>query len=257
MVARFEQPAGNNLTLRRTFFTWAQRNGYLIDIARDDIAHGRVPWVSIKTPSWAAVGAGSYDRELDEFLRNLDSLGGPVWLTVHHEPEGGGGVNAPDDPAGPAGHRAMNRRVRQRMQATGTDNIALALILMEWTWDDRSGRNPDQWWESGVYDIVGIDPYKETEATIIDAEWFEVRAWAAARGVDVAVGEWGMRGTNAAAGARVRAALRPCSRFGHRRARRPVVGLAAFDSGLNSPNGSWELRGEQYTTFIAIVRELD
>ena len=100
VVARFEQPAGNNLTLRRTFFTWAQRNGYLIDIARDDIAHGRVPWVSIKTPSWAAVGAGSYDRELDEFLRNLDSLGGPVWLTVHHEPEGGGGVNAPDEPEG-------------------------------------------------------------------------------------------------------------------------------------------------------------
>ena len=108
-------------------------------------------------------------------MRELDSLGGPVWLTVHHEPEGGGGVNAPDDPAGPAGHRGMNRRVRQRMEATGTQNIALAPILMEWTWDDRSGRNPDQWWEPGVYDIVGIDAYEEVEATIMDAVWFEVR----------------------------------------------------------------------------------
>ena len=256
MVARFEQPAGNALTLRRTFFTWAQRDGYLIDIARDDIARGRVPWVSIKTPSWAAVAAGTYDRELDEFLRELDSLGGPVWLTVHHEPEGGGGVNAPDDPAGPAGHRAMNRRVRQRMEATGTQNIALALILMEWTWDDRSGRNPDQWWEPGVYDIVGIDAYEEVEATIMDAVWFEVRAWAAARGVDVAVGEWGMRGTNAAAGARVRELYDHArgSATDGRGAR--VVGLAAFDSGLNAPTGSWVLAGEQYTSFLAIVRAL-
>jgi hypothetical protein len=32
-----------------------------------------------------------------------------------------------------------------------------------------------------------------------------------------------------------------------------VVGLSAFDSGLNSPNGSWELKGEQLTAFRELM----
>ncbi|MCA9601641.1 MAG: hypothetical protein KC417_06445, partial [Myxococcales bacterium] len=75
------------------------------------------------------------------------------WLTIHHEPEGGNGTPNPDDPAGPAGHLAMNKRVRQRMTALKTHNISLAVILMSWTWDSRSGRDPNQWYEDGVYDI--------------------------------------------------------------------------------------------------------
>lgn len=59
-------------------------------------------------------------------LTRLDALGGPVWFTVHHEPEGGGckpncpGPNGEDDAAGPAGWRAMQSKVRQRMNALGT-----------------------------------------------------------------------------------------------------------------------------------------
>jgi hypothetical protein len=40
-------------------------------------------------------GAGQHDREIDELLRALDALPGPVWLTLHHEPEGGAGSNTP------------------------------------------------------------------------------------------------------------------------------------------------------------------
>ena len=135
VVARYEVPAGTTLPLRRAFFQWDQRDGYLMRVAEDDITHGRIPWVSLQIPDWNDIASGHQDAELDAFLRTLDSLGGPVWLTFHHEPEGGGGVNAPDDPSGPAGHLAMNRRVRSRMNTVGTRNIALAPILMEWTWD--------------------------------------------------------------------------------------------------------------------------
>ena len=34
-----------------------------------------------------------------------------------------------------------------------------------------------------------------------------------------------------------------------------VVGLSAFDSALNSPSGSWELKGEQLTTFWKLLND--
>jgi hypothetical protein len=254
-VVRHETPAGHPLAVRRTFFTWEQRTTSLIKIAKDDIAHSRLPWVSVKTPSWAEMGAGDHDAEIDEMLVAIDAIEGPVWLTIHHEPEGGGGNPTPDDPAGPAGHLAMNSQVRARMTALKVDNVALAPILMSWTWDPASGRNPEDWWKDGVYDFVGIDHYRDSEASLLTLTWQKVRTWASQKKVDIAVGEWGMRGTDAAAGLRVHewydhAAGSNVDGKGAR-----VVGLSAFDSGLNSPSGSWELKGEQLTAFQALLND--
>lgn len=254
-VARHEIAAEAPLGLRRTFFQWHHRDGWLLDVARGDLAAGRMPWVSVKTPSWAAMASGHHDEAIDELLEGLDALDGPVWLTIHHEPEGGGGVNRPDDPAGPEGHVAMNRRVRQRMNALGVDNVALLPVLMGWSWHPASDRDPDAWWQPGIYDLLGVDVYADDEASVVGATWGDIRRWAAQRGVDVAVGEWGMRGVDAAAGARVRDlyATAAGSHVDGRGAR--VVGLAAFDSGLNSPSGSWELRGAQLTAFHDLLRD--
>jgi hypothetical protein len=252
-VARHEEPSGCALSLRRTFFQWSHRTGYLITIASDDLAHGRLPWVSVKTPSWADMAAGLHDDEIDELLSALDALQGPVWLTVHHEPEGGGGVNEPDDPAGPAGHVAMNRRVRERLEALGVDNVALAPILMTWTWAAASGRDPEEWWAPGIYDFLGVDHYQDSESTLLTSRWAEIRLWAANKGVTLAVGEWGMRGTDAAAGQRVRDWYQAAIASAADGAGARVVGLAAFDSGLNSPSGSWELLGEQLVAFQALL----
>jgi hypothetical protein len=228
----------------------------MVDIARGDISKGRLPWVSIKTPSWEEMANGLHDAEIDEMLRALDGINGPIWLTIHHEPEGGGGVNKPDDPAGPVGHLAMNRRVRQRMIALGVDNIALAPILMDWTWESSSGRNPNEWWDSSVYDFIGVDHYVcmndaascQTDS-LLNSNWSTIRTWAGARGVDVAVGEWGMRGTDDDARARLRdwyynsAASSGAGR---------VVALAAFDTPDNAFS-SWELQGAQLEEFQTLM----
>ena len=250
-----ERDAGHPLAVHRTFFQWRQRIGALPDRARSDLAVGRLPWVSIKTPTWKAMVSGAHDGEIDELLRALDALAGPAWLTIHHEPEGGAGVNHPDDPAGPAGHVAMNRRVRQRMQALGVDNVALVPVLMTYTWDPRSGRNPKQWWAPGIYDLLGVDHYIYDESPLVDDIWREVRAWAEAKGVDVAVGEWGMRGRDAAAGERVRAWYDHAVGSGSDGEGARVVALAAFDSDLNSPMGGWTLTGSQLTTFHALLTD--
>ncbi len=252
-VERHEAPSGHALSIRRTFFRWDHRTGYMIDVAQDDVDHGRLPWVSIKPPSWAEMADGVHDDEIDDMLEALDALDGPVWLTVHHEPEGGGGVNEPDDPAGPSGHVAMNRHVRERMTALSVDNVALAPILMTWTWAPASGRNVDDWWDDGIYDFLGVDHYRDEEATLLTDRWYEVRVWAQARGVDLAVGEWGMRGIDAAAGQRVRDWYEDAIGSVSDGQGARVVGLCAFDSGLNSPSGSWELQGDQLTVFRELL----
>ncbi|WP_394824866.1 hypothetical protein [Pendulispora albinea] len=254
-VARHETAAGHVLAVRRTFWRWEQRTGSMLTKAKDDLAHSRLPWVSVKPPSWADMGAGKLDAEIDQMLSALAGLRGPVWLTVHHEPEGGGGVNKPDDPAGPAGHIAMNRRVRARMSALGVTNVALAPILMSWTWNPASRRNPNEWWAAGIYDFIGVDHYNEKETSLIDATWLTIRKWAKDRGVDVAVGEWGMRGTNAAAGARVREWYNHAAGSNKDGKGARVVGLSAFDSSLNAPTGSWELKGEQLAAFRALLSD--
>ncbi|WP_394840766.1 hypothetical protein LZC95_27290 [Pendulispora brunnea] len=254
-VARHESVAGHPLAVRRTFWQWSQRTGALVNTAKDDLAHSRLPWVSVKTPSWAEMGAGKHDAEIDQMLTALKAAHGPVWLTIHHEPEGGGGSSDPDDPAGPSGHVAMNRRVRQRMTALGVTNVALAPILMTWTWNAASHRNPNDWWASGIYDFVGVDHYIETETTLVDATWLKVRTWGKDHNVDIAVAEWGMRGTNAAAGNRVRAWYNHAAGSNQDGKGARVVGLAAFDSGLNSPTGSWELKGEQLTAFRTLLKD--
>lgn len=231
----------------------------MIDIAKGDISKGRLPWVSIKTPSWQEMAAGSHDSEIDDMLRALDGIAGPVWLTVHHEPEGGGGVNKPDDPAGPAGHLEMNRRVRQRMIALGVDNVALAPVLMDWTWESSSGRNPNEWWDGSVYDFIGVDHYvcysgssSCEHESLLNSTWTKIRNWAAAKGVDIAVGEWGMRGTDEDARARMRAWYDSAASSG---GAGRVVALAAFDSDQNVP-ASYFLTGSQLEEFHVLLNDV-
>jgi hypothetical protein len=246
--------AGARMGIRRTFFQWRHRAGsYVARIIEADHENGRLPWVSFKTPSWAAMGDGAHDDEIDELLVALARHDGPVWLTIHHEPEGGGGVNAPDDPAGPAGHVAMNRRVRERMTALDVENVALAPIFMRYSWDAASGRDIDQWWEPGIYDFLGIDTYSGQPRSLVTDSWLRVRAWAEERGVDVAVGEWGMDGTDEAAGERVREWFLHAADSHDDGQGARVVGLAAFDSDALYPGDRyWTLRGHQ----LAVFKEL-
>lgn len=252
-VPRHETPSGHALAVHRTFFQWSQRATSMINMAKDDVEHTRLPWVSVKTPSWAEMAGGMHDDEIDQMLKALANLSGSVWLTVHHEPEGGGGNNSPDDPAGPAGHLGMNERVRQRMTALGTKNIALAPILMSYTWNPVSKRDPNEWWKDGIYDFLGVDHYRDDEATLLTSVWDDVRTWAKGKGAEVAVGEWGVRGTDAAAGQRVRDWYDAAAGSGSDGKGARVVGLSAFDSSLNSPSGSWELQGEQLNVFWELL----
>ncbi len=161
--ARHETPTGKSLSVRRTYFAWDGRQK-MIDTAKADLAANRIPFISTKTPGWAEMASGKRDAEIDDTLRKLDALGGPVWFVVHHEPEGGcndscKGPKGEDDAAGAAGWLAMQKKIRERMNVVGTKNVAFVSNLMAWTFDSRSGRNPNDWWAEGVWDVYSADAY--------------------------------------------------------------------------------------------------
>jgi hypothetical protein len=251
---RHETVAGVPMGLRRTYFGWDNRMK-MVSTAKADLAVGRLPWVSMKTPGWAAMASGTYDAQIDELLRGLGALDGPVWLTVHHEPEGGGGSKGPDDPAGAPAWRAMQQKIRERITATGVQNVAFAPILMSWTFDPRSGRNPADWWVPGVWDFAGIDHYSELEknTTVEIPMWVNARNFYTSKGLKIAVGEWGNRGTDAQAAAEMRAFYDMAVKSGTS-GQAQVIGLAYFDSDLNSPTGGWALQGQPLDEFRRLMK---
>lgn len=241
--ARHEGPSGEVLALRRTFWSWSQRTGSMVDTARGDVANGRLPWVSVKTPSWSDMAAGKHDDEIDSMLRGLDAINGPVWLTIHHEPE--------NDSGSASDHLAMNQRVRQRMNALGTNNIALGPVLMSWTFNPKSGRNVDAYWGPNVYDFVGVDHYnRDNPPGNLESmdSWKLARSWAKSKGKPVAVGEWGMKGTNQAAADRIRDWFNHLAGSSSDGGGARVVGASVYDNEGGS-YGPWTLHGQALEEF--------
>jgi hypothetical protein len=246
---RHEVPTGKPLPLRRTFFGWSARATSMVSGAKTDLSKGRLPWVSIKPPSWAEMASGSRDKEIDEMLIALDNIGGadkPVWFTVHHEPEGGGGsINGgPDDTAGAAGWRGMQKRVRERINALKSqgkpmDNIAFAPILMGYTFDTSSGRNPNDWWVDGIWDFYGIDVYcyescsSRGRTLVTNPPLAASVKFVQSKNIPMGIGEWGET-NSASVWAQV---MRDFWEYGFKN-NIDLVGYSAFDSGLNPPAGT-------------------
>ena len=263
--AYHESPAGHIMGLRRTFWGGSSSHtgasGSLVNTARGDLAKGRLPWVSFKPftgSNWDTIGKGQYDSQIDTLLRALGGLTGPVWLTFNHEPENDNFASGSPSYGGAPTWRAAQSRIISRLRSLQSQgvarNVAFSTILMAWTFDSRSGRNPADWWVPGA-DFYGVDHYIEsTSATMLDTRmWQPTRNFYLAKGVPMAVGEWGNRGTDAGAAADMQQFYDHAIQSGGTPSR--IVGLSYFDSGLNSATGSWELQGEPLTKFRALFKD--
>lgn len=230
----------HHLPLRRTFFQWRHRDGYLYRTVEADRMDDRLPWVSLKTPPWSEVAEGIYDGDV---FRLFELLGGsgPVWLTFHHEPE---------DDGDPQAWVEMQRHVSFLLsQHPASQTVEFVPILMSWTWDFRSGRVPSHWMPEDAADIAGlwgIDHYREDDHPLQDTRrWQGVLSAAEHRGVHLAVGEFGTRDQT---GEVIRSFYNHCYEQG-------LAGIAYFDSGLNSPEGPWTLEGDNLDTFRDLLQD--
>lgn len=259
---KYEISAGKSLSVRRTYWDWGKLDK-MANTARADIQSNRLPFVSTKTPGWSEMASGKRDAEIDAMLRNLDSVGGPVWLTVHHEPEGGcrdncKGPKGEDDEAGSAGWLAMQKKIRERMDAVGTENIAFVANLMTWTWDKRSGRNPADWWADNVWDVYTANSYCDDakgkcdnggESAVSIDMWKNFEQFAISKNIPYGTGEWGDRGSGPGSGGDI---LKAWNHGFDKKS--DLVVWSYFDSDLNSPTGGWTLQGEALTSFQDILK---
>lgn len=190
-----EEAAGVPVGNRRTFWRIDQIDK-IVSTCLQDITAGRVPWVSVKLnrlATWLETANGKIDTQILDLIYKLGALPGPVWLTMHHEPEGGNGTPYPDEGQGSEAHwRAMQEHTRALLDRSEVTNIALVPVLMAWTFDARSNRNPLDYWVDGIWDFVGLDNYVEASAVSVRTiGWNNALGFYEARSMPIGVGEWG------------------------------------------------------------------
>ena len=127
-LVRWESALGATLALNRSYFTPdADETQQLVTRCLDDLAHGRLPHVSIKPHgTWADVAAGRRDAWLAAMLGPLGEASGPVLFTLHHEPENDAGAPGIGSVSG-SGLRAVRgsgRAGRRRDPRTGATSGA-------------------------------------------------------------------------------------------------------------------------------------
>jgi hypothetical protein len=150
-VNAWESRMGRRLGVHRTFW-----GGYsvasAIRTARADAAHNRLPWLSFKPPySWAQMAAGRGDAWARGLARRIKTVKGPVWVAIHHEPEGDGNIQT---------WKAMQKRLAPIMRATAP-NLAYTIILMGYhEFYGAAQYRLSNIWPKTKIDVAGFDLYE-------------------------------------------------------------------------------------------------
>lgn len=191
--ASWEKEMGHQLGVHRTYFR-ADQVDYAVRTVQDDLAHGRMPWISFKLPySWQDMAAGKGDAWARDLSKRLSQVNGPVWLAFHHEPEGDGDIMA---------WKAMQERLGPIVRSSAP-NVAFTVILTGW--NELYGGpefSLDRIWPRTKVDVAGFDIYlhyglvkngqKVTKWTNLRTDYFEkISSWAKRTGVAWGLGETG------------------------------------------------------------------
>lgn len=174
-----------DIEARRVFGQLASPDRAL-QIARDELAAGRMPVISFKVPEtdWAGAGAGRYDELLRYVTRELAAPGGRVFVTLHHEPAGDG---TPDD------YASMMRHALPILGAAA--NVDAGPILNGFWWSSTGQGLSDaeiaRWLPADVLaesEVVAADTYQtvfgERTVELADTKILNFSAWARRVGVE-------------------------------------------------------------------------
>lgn len=142
------------ITLSRRFYRSHQVD-LMSRMVLADASSRVLPFVSFKTPKpWRDVAEGRSDRWLESILASLGGLRCPAMLSLHHEPENdhSWAGNTPES------WLAMQRHAIR--MAAPFPTVTVVPVLMQWTFDPASGRDPRRWLlpESPV---LGVDVYNK------------------------------------------------------------------------------------------------
>ncbi len=249
-INEHESATGKSVAIHRSFSPSWPGTTKLVNAIEDDNANNRLPWVSTKTTGWGTFANGSYDSEIDQFLRDIDKAanGNPVWLTIHHEPENDSSSTGQYTAAN---FRAMQTKFRQRMTIVGTENIAFMPIFQGYSWA-TSKWDINDFYVKGIWDAIGFDHYSDSaDKDLLRKRYYDAVAWIESKGLPYAIGEFGVRDYGNAT--QQASELRDFWQWGFAN-KKDALGYSYFDSGQNSPAGTWELEGARLNVWRDILK---
>lgn len=251
-LSAWETELGSSLALNRSYFTPDHNErDQLVNRCHDDLAHGRLPHVSIKPPgTWHDVASGVRDAWLSDVLRPLGRSAGPIFLTLHHEPEDDAG------PVGmqPADYVAMQRRAISSAAALAPQ-VTIVPVLQDWTFDpSRHDIDPSGWIVPDA-SVLGLDIYNPWSPTnrkpwrTFGSKVDEVIDWFGGR--PLVIGEYGCREDPDVPGLAANW-LRDAVDYARTH---NIVSMSYFNSAVGAEDGSWELKGQTEQTFAELLAQ--
>lgn len=192
-VKPWESASGKTLGVHRTYWSASQVSS-AVNSAKADAAKNRVPWMSFKPPySWGDMAAGKGDAWARDLATRMKAVGGPVWIAIHHEPEGEGDMQK---------WKAMQARLAPIMRAAAP-NLGYSIILMGYhqLHGDKKYSLANTWPNTKI-DVAGFDIY-ETYGTkkngVTNTKWKDyvdnyykpLQAWSKSSGVPWGLAETG------------------------------------------------------------------
>lgn len=246
----WESALGTRLALNRSYFTPDHNEtAQLFRRCRDDLAHGRLPHVSIKPwGTWGDIAAGRRDVWLTGLLRVLGDEPGPVFLTLHHEPENEAGPVG----MGPSDFVAMQGRAI-RLAAELAPQVTIVPVLQHWTFDpSRRDTEPAAWLVPDAA-VMGLDiynpwsPSNRKQWRSFGSKVDEVIGWFGT--TPLAIGEYGCRANPDVPGLAVEW-LRDAAEYARTH---NIVSMSYFNSGVGAQDGSWRLSGATELAFAELL----
>lgn len=158
-IRRVERTIGRRFAVDHRYYRWDQTLPTKSEEA--SFQAGRLSLVSWKAMRidgglvpWSEIANGSHDDWVVKQARRFRAFGSPIYLTFHHEPED-------DEESGSASEfAAAFRHIVQVFREEHVRNVAFIWTMMSWTFDVRSGRDPNDWYPGDRFvDIIGSDGY--------------------------------------------------------------------------------------------------
>ena len=160
VVLRLESQVGRRLAIDHQYYAWNQT----IPTSHQswDATTGRLPFVNWSAATtdgspvrWSAIANGSQDSWIVQRADAFKAFGSPIYLTFHHEPE-----NDLTRFGTPTDYAAAFRHIVTVFRSRGVTNVAFVWTMMSWTFEPRSGRDPNVYYPGDSYvDIIGSDGY--------------------------------------------------------------------------------------------------
>jgi beta-mannanase len=159
-IERFEALIGRPLAVDIHYYYWL--DSFPGALEEWDLAHGRIPLITWRGTTLAAINAGRYDSLIRARAIAVKELGSSVFIRWGWEMNGdwyahSGALNKPN---GPGQFVAAWRRIHRIFAAAGATNAV-------WVWCPNANSVPDEPWNSwtkyypgdAFVDWVGIDGY--------------------------------------------------------------------------------------------------